>query len=178
MDQGKSVYRPHSYGPLVFRVISLVWLLPIIDHIMNPDLLDQKPEGVAGTLNLIVFSLIGFIGFFIAGKPPKKRHTFFELGLFQNEKGKPTLYRSYEDVVLVECYYRKHRGDERTYHYYYLVFWFSDASYAEIRIQNHQEKLHAIWKQLVSSNPYLNQRLAAIKGDYPSEQLYRDLTQW
>lgn len=176
MNPGESIYQSRSCGLFIFRLLSVVWLLPIADLILNLNLMESKPDGIIGKMGIVLLSLFGCVGFYIAGGASKERHTFFEAGLFQHEKGKDPIYRAYEDVVLVECYYEKQRGDERTYHYYCLVFWFSDATSAEIRIQNNQEKLQTIWKQLISAHPDLTQRLEPIKGNQPSEQLYQDLT--
>lgn len=181
MDQGEYICESKTKGMIIFRLVSIVWLLPLVKMAQNNPFVDATFQEVLNQVILIIGCLLSFAAFFLVGKSEKENNRFFEFGIAHDEKGKDTIYYSYQDVKLIECFHsvRISHSDHgrQTYHSNHLVFWFADASYAQITIKNNPKQLLEIWKQLIINHPDLINRLTCVVNDQKSKELYDQLNQ-
>ena len=178
MDQGEYICETGGQQASL-RIFALCFILfGFFPFFASGGILDSTgKEFWEQILFVMSFSGMGLL-FFIIAKPPKHKYRVFELGIAHDEKGKETTYHSYEEVRLVECFYRRVKRNKRgDSYYYYLVFWFQDASYATIKVKSSSALLKENWKQLVLSNPNLIDRLVCTVNDPTSKKLYEELNQ-
>lgn len=181
MDQGEYLCESKTKGMIIFRLISIFWLWSLMEIVKNNPFVNATFEEMFNHIIVIIFCLLGFIAFFLAGTPDKENNRFFEFGIAHDEKGKDTIYRSYHEVEFIECYHSvrvsRTKGRRRTHHSDHLVFWFADATYAQITVENNSKRFCEIWKQLILNNPDLIHRLICVVDDQQSKELYTQLNQ-